>query len=70
MVAPFNDLQQRLNRKAPCPKMLRDYPAHVRLYDILLDGNEDLRTLPFASAASGWKPGTAMRRGRASTCRR
>ena len=26
-VAPFNDLQQRLNRKSPTPKMLRDYPG-------------------------------------------
>ena len=46
-VAPFNDLQQRLNRKAPPPKMLRDYPAWVRLYDILREGGEDLRPLPF-----------------------
>ena len=47
-VAPFNDLQQRLNRKAPSPKMLRDYPAAVRLYDILREGDEDLRDLPLA----------------------
>jgi DNA ligase-1 len=45
--APFNDLQQRLNRKTPPPKLLRDYPAAVRLYDILREGEEDLRTLPF-----------------------
>ena len=48
-VAPFNDLQQRLNRKAVTPKMLRDYPAWVRLYDMLRDGGEDLRPLPFAA---------------------
>jgi ATP-dependent DNA ligase len=47
-VAPFNQLQQRLNRKSPDQKMLRDYPAGVRLYDILRDGSEDLRLLPFA----------------------
>jgi DNA ligase 1 len=46
--APFNDLQQRLNRKSPNPKLLRDFPAAVRLYDILREGNEDLRALPFA----------------------
>jgi DNA ligase 1 len=46
-VAPFNDLQQRLNRKSPNPKQLRDYPAAVRLYDILREGPEDLRGLPF-----------------------
>ncbi len=33
IVAPFNDLQQRLNRKTVTGKMLRDYPAFVRLYD-------------------------------------
>jgi DNA ligase-1 len=47
-VAPFNDLQQRLNRKTPTPKLLRDVPAAVRLYDILREGPEDLRGLSFA----------------------
>ncbi|HWK34388.1 MAG TPA: cisplatin damage response ATP-dependent DNA ligase, partial [Hyphomicrobium sp.] len=47
-VAPFNDLQQRLNRKTVTGKMLREHPAHVRLYDILIDDNEDVRALPFA----------------------
>ena len=47
VVAPFADLQQRLNRKAPGAKMLREFPLHVRLYDMLFDGTEDLRTLPF-----------------------
>ncbi len=46
--APFNDLQQRLNRKTPTAKMLHDYPAAVRLYDILREGPEDLRGLAFA----------------------
>ena len=46
-VAPFNDLQQRLNRKSPNPKMLREYPAAVRLYDLLREDHEDLRGLPF-----------------------
>lgn len=47
VVAPFNDLQQRLNRKTVTAKMLRDYPAFVRLYDILIEDGEDLRPLPF-----------------------
>ena len=47
VVAPFNDLQQRLNRKTVTAQMLRDGPAWVRLYDILFDGGEDLRGLPF-----------------------
>ncbi|SMF61500.1 cisplatin damage response ATP-dependent DNA ligase [Allosphingosinicella indica] len=41
----FNALQQRLGRKVVSPKMLREYPAFVRLYDILFDGPEDLREL-------------------------
>ncbi|MEM1371750.1 MAG: cisplatin damage response ATP-dependent DNA ligase, partial [Pseudomonadota bacterium] len=45
VVAPFNDLQQRLNRKAVSARMQRDFPAHVRLYDLLLDGQRDLRSL-------------------------
>jgi DNA ligase 1 len=47
-VAPFNDLQQRLNRKSPDAKMLRDFPAAVRLYDMLREGGDDLRPLPVA----------------------
>jgi DNA ligase-1 len=47
VVAPFSDLQQRLNRKAVGPKLLRDHPCAVRLYDILFEGEEDLRPLPF-----------------------
>ena len=46
-VAPFSHLQQRLNRKVVTRAMLTDYPAHVRLYDILRDGEEDLRGLGF-----------------------
>ena len=46
-VMPFNDLQQRLNRKTVTRKMLEHYPAHVRLYDILFDEGEDLRGLVF-----------------------
>ncbi len=46
-VASFNKLQQRLNRKTVTPRMLQDHPAHVRLYDLLDDEGEDLRTFPF-----------------------
>jgi ATP-dependent DNA ligase len=48
-VAPFGDLQQRLNRKTATARLIRDYPAAVRLYDILRDGAEDTRALPFAA---------------------
>jgi DNA ligase 1 len=46
-IAPFADLQQRLNRKQVSARMLRDFPAGVRLYDMLFDGAEDVRPLPF-----------------------
>ena len=46
-VAPFNDLQQRLNRKGVTRKQLEQFPAHVRLYDALSIEGEDLRPLPF-----------------------
>jgi len=47
-VGSFSDMQQRLNRKAVSAAMLRDYPVFMRCYDILLDGEEDVRPLPFA----------------------
>src|SRR5206468_8457228 len=43
--ASFNALQQRLGRKNVSQKMLGQYPAFVRLYDILLEADEDLREL-------------------------
>jgi DNA ligase-1 len=46
-VASFNDLQQRLNRKTATPPMVAEFPAWVRLYDVLEQANEDLRPLIF-----------------------
>ncbi|MGY2734846.1 cisplatin damage response ATP-dependent DNA ligase [Sphingomonas sp. UYP23] len=45
--ASFHALQQRLGRKVVSAKMLAEAPAFVRLYDILFDGDEDLRGLPW-----------------------
>jgi DNA ligase 1 len=45
--ASFNALQQRLGRKTVSQKMLGAYPAFVRLYDVLFEGSEDLRELPW-----------------------
>ena len=45
--ASFNALQQRLGRKKVSAKMLAEYPAFVRLYDILFDGAQDLRDQPW-----------------------
>jgi DNA ligase-1 len=47
IVAPFADLQQRLNRKIVTARTMQQYPVAVRLYDLLFDGTEDLRGLPF-----------------------
>jgi DNA ligase-1 len=47
-VAPFGELQQRLNRKSVDARLMAEYPAGVRAYDILSDGAEDVRHLPFA----------------------
>jgi DNA ligase-1 len=47
--ASFNALQQRLGRKTVPGSLLAAYPAFVRLYDILLDGADDLRRLPWSA---------------------
>ena len=47
-VQSFNVLQQRLNRKTVTDKLMAEFPAHLRAYDLLADGEEDLRQLPFA----------------------
>jgi DNA ligase-1 len=48
VVAPFAELQKRLNRKRPTAKDVAERPAILRAYDLLHDGREDLRALPFA----------------------
>jgi DNA ligase 1 len=47
-VQTFNVLQQRLNRKTVTGKLMAEFPGHLRAYDLLADGDEDLRELPFA----------------------
>lgn len=47
-VQSFNVLQQRLNRKTISSKLLEEFPAHIRAYDLLAEGEEDLRELPLA----------------------
>jgi len=46
VVAPFGDLQQRLNRKAASARLMQDYPAGILAYDLLAEGEADLRNLP------------------------
>ena len=45
--ASFNALQQRLGRKAVSKAMLAEYPAFVRLYDVLILDGADLRERPW-----------------------
>jgi DNA ligase 1 len=47
-VQSFNVLQQRLNRKTVTERLMAEFPAHLRAYDLLADGDEDLRARPFA----------------------
>src|SRR3954452_1606977 len=46
-VQSFNVLQQRLNRTTKNDKLLPEFPAPVRAYDLLAADGEDLRDLPF-----------------------
>ena len=46
-IAPFGDLQQRLNRKTADAKLMASHPAAIRAYDLLSADGEDLRSLAF-----------------------
>ncbi len=48
-VQSFNVLQQRLNRKAVTAKLLQEFPAHLRAYDLLAENGTDLRSEAFAT---------------------
>ena len=54
--ASFNALQQRLGRKNVSAKVQGQYPAFVRLYDILFDGEEDLRGLGWSERRARLEP--------------
>lgn len=47
VVASPSENQRRLGRKTISTGIPREFPAHVRLFDILFDGREDLRNLGF-----------------------
>jgi DNA ligase-1 len=47
VTSTFSDLQQRLNRKTVSAKMMDKYPVFIRCYDLLQEGEEDRRPLPF-----------------------
>ena len=46
-IQSFGDLQQRLNRKTVDLSLMAKFPAGIRAYDILLDGERDMRGLSF-----------------------
>jgi DNA ligase-1 len=60
--APFSELQRRLNRKKPTAADLRERPAMIRAYDLLHDGREDLRPLPFRERRARLEAWVAARR--------
>ena len=43
----FSDLQQRLNRKTVSAKLMQSHPVFLRAYDLLAEGEENTRPLPF-----------------------
>ncbi|MDI6837956.1 MAG: cisplatin damage response ATP-dependent DNA ligase, partial [Rhizobiaceae bacterium] len=45
----FSDLQQRLNRKNVSSRLLHDYPAFLRAYDVLFERQEDVRGEAFVT---------------------
>ncbi len=69
-VQSFNVLQQRLNRKTVTPKLLAEFPAHVRAYDLLVEGATDLRDEAFAARRRGSKRWSLRMAASASRCRR
>ena len=68
--ASFNALQQRLGRKNVSAKMQGQFPAFVRLYDILFDGGGGSAPAALDRAArSGWRHSAAGWTPTGSTCR-
>ncbi len=51
-VGSFGDLQQRLNRKMVSKKLLESHPVFIRAYDLLAQGDENLREQPFRTRRS------------------
>ena len=71
VVAPFNELQTRLGRKAPSAKLQASHPAALRAYDLLLWDGRDLRGDSFATRRAALEQAVAqVWTRRAWTCRR
>jgi DNA ligase-1 len=48
LVQDFGQLQQRLNRRTVPAKLVAEFPANIRAYDLLSLNGRDLRALPFS----------------------
>lgn len=62
-VAPFGDLQQRLNRKTVDARLMAAHPAAVLAYDLLAEAGEDLRHLPLGERRARLEAFVARRGG-------
>ena len=62
-VQSFNELQQRLNRKSVTAKLIADFPAHIRAYDLLIEGER-------GSARASFRRTTGAARGLSRAHRR
>ncbi len=70
-VAPFGDLQQRLNRKTVDAKTMAAFPAAIVAYDLWREAGEDLRGLPLeATAGRGSRRWSRATPASGCTCRR
>ena len=69
-VQTFNVLQQRLNRKVVTPKLMKEFPIHLRAYDLLGDERTICASCRSPSAARSSRPSSGSSTTRASTCRR
>ncbi len=49
---PFNALQKRIGRKTVPKTLLTEAPAAILAYDLLEDGGDDIRTLPYSERRS------------------
>ena len=58
-VQSFNVLQQRLNRKTVSPKLIKEFPIHLRAYDLLGDDEKICASCLSPSGASGSRPSSA-----------
>ncbi|SLN29628.1 cisplatin damage response ATP-dependent DNA ligase [Oceanibacterium hippocampi] len=47
VIGPRDALRRRLGRKTVTARTVAELPATIRAYDLLFDGDEDLRPLPF-----------------------